>query len=225
MPSGALTEGEAKRLLAAYGIPITREAAAATAEQAIEAAARSIGFPVVLKGVSRAVVHKSDLGLVRLNLRDEAAVRAAFDDVTAALERAAPGAAEGCVIQEMARGEAELFLGATCDPQFGPMVLVGAGGVLVEFLQDVRTAPAPLALPDARALIEGLRAAPLLHGLRGRPPADIDAAADALMRLSWLAADLGPRLVEFDMNPLILRAAGQGVIAVDGRATLTEETP
>jgi acetyl-CoA synthetase (ADP-forming) len=222
LPRGSLTEGEAKRLLAAHGIPVTREASAATADEAV-AAARRIGFPVVLKGVSRAVAHKSDLGLVRLNLRDEAALRAAFADVTAALDSAAPDASEGCVVQEMARGEAELFLGATQDPQFGPMVLAGAGGVLVEFLQDVAMAPAPLSLADARAMIEGLRVAPLLHGLRGRPPADIDAAADALMRLSWLAADLGPRLAELDVNPLILRAAGQGAIAVDARATLTEE--
>ncbi len=224
LPAGALTEGEAKRLLAAYGLPVTREAPAATADEAV-AAARAIGFPVVLKGVSRAVVHKSDLGLVRLNLRDEAALRAAFADVTAALEQAAPGAAEGCVVQEMARGEAELFLGATHDAQFGPMVIVGAGGILVEFLQDVRMAPAPVSATTARAMIEGLRVAPLLHGLRGRPPADIDAAAAALMRLSFLAADLGPRLVELDVNPLILRAAGQGAIAVDARATLKEETP
>ena len=224
LPAGALTEGEAKRLLAAYGLPVTREAPAATADEAV-AAARAIGFPVVLKGVSRAVVHKSDLGLVRLNLRDEAALRAAFADVAAALEQAAPGAAEGCVVQEMARGEAELFLGATHDAQFGPMVIVGAGGILVEFLQDVRMAPAPVSATTARAMIEGLRVAPLLHGLRGRPPADIDAAAAALMRLSFLAADLGPRLVELDVNPLILRAAGQGAIAVDARATLKEETP
>lgn len=224
LPTGALTEGEAKRLLAAYGLPITREAQAGSADEAV-AAARANGFPVVLKGVSRAVVHKSDLGLVRLNLRDEDALRGAFADITAALERAAPGAAEGCVVQEMARGEAELFLGATHDAQFGPMVIVGAGGILVEFLQDVAMAPAPVSAAKARAMIEGLRAAPLLRGLRGRPPADIDAAADALMRLSWLAADLGSRLVELDVNPLILRAAGQGAIAVDARATLKEETP
>ncbi|MBR0680211.1 acetate--CoA ligase family protein [Roseomonas eburnea] len=223
LPPGALTEGEAKRLLAAYGIPVTRERAAATVEEAI-IAARAIGFPVVLKGVSRAVVHKSDLGLVRLKLRDEAALAAAFTEVAAALEAAAPGQAEGCVVQEMARGEAELFLGATHDPQFGPMVLAGAGGVLVEFLHDVRMAPAPLSAADARALIEGLRVAPVLRGLRGRPGSDVEAAAEALVRLSWLAADLGPRLVELDVNPLILRAAGQGAIVVDARATLTEET-
>lgn len=222
LPTGVLTEGEAKRLLAAYGIPVTREGAAATVEEAV-AAARAIGFPVVLKGVSRAVAHKSDLGLVRLNLRDETALATAFAEVTVALDAAAPGQAEGCVVQEMARGEAEFFLGATHDPQFGPMVLAGAGGVLVEFLHDVRTAPAPLSAAEARALIEGLRVAPLLRGLRGRPAADIAAAADALLRLSWLAADLGPRLAELDVNPLILRAAGQGVIAVDARTTLTEE--
>jgi acetyl-CoA synthetase (ADP-forming) len=146
-------------------------------------------------------------------------LRAAFADV---LARLGPDA-EGCVVQEMARGEAELFLGATHDPQFGPMVLVGAGGVLVELLQDVRMAPAPVSADQARAMIEALRVAPVLAGLRGRP-ADVTAAADALSRLSFLAADLGPRLVELDINPLILRAAGQGVIAVDGRATL-EDTP
>lgn len=220
--SGPMTEGEAKRLLAAYGIPVTREALARDADAAAEAAQR-IGYPVVLKGVSRAVVHKSDVGLVRLGLADEPALRAAFAEVTAALDRAAPGTGEGCVVQEMARGAAELFLGAMHDPQFGPMVIVGAGGILVEFLQDVRMAPAPLSPADAAAMIEALRAAPLLRGLRGRPAVDVAAAADALARLSWLAADLGPRIAELDVNPLVLRAEGQGAIAVDARATITEE--
>jgi acetyl-CoA synthetase (ADP-forming) len=220
LPAGALTEGEAKRLAAAFGIPVTREAAVRSAEAAV-AAAQAIGFPVVLKGVSRAVVHKSDAGLVRLDLRDAQALRAAFAEVSARLG----SDAEGCVVQEYARGEAELFLGATHDPQFGPMVLVGAGGLLVEVLQDVRMAPAPVSADQARAMIEGLRIAPLLRGARGRP-ADIGAAADALARLSWLAADLGARLVTLDLNPLILRAAGGGAIAVDARATLAEkETP
>ena len=201
---------------------MTREATVGE-DDAAAAAATDIGYPVVLKGVSRAVVHKSDLGLVRLGLAEEEALRMAFAEVTQALDRAAPGAGEGCVVQEMARGEAELFLGAMHDAQFGPMVMVGAGGVLVEFLQDVRMAPAPLAAGDARALIEGLRMAPLLRGLRGRPAADLAAAADALVRLSWLAADLGPRIAELDVNPLILRAEGQGAIAVDARATIAEE--
>ncbi|BDG71786.1 acyl-CoA synthetase [Roseomonas fluvialis] len=220
LPGGALTEGEAKRLVASCGIATTRETAVQSAEEAV-AAAEAIGYPVVLKGVSRAVVHKSDAGLVRLDLRDDAALRAAFAEVSS---RLGPDA-EGCVVQEMARGEAELFLGAIHDPQFGPMVLVGAGGILVEVLQDVCMAPAPVSAEQARAMIEGLRVAPVLAGLRGRP-ADTGAAADTLSRLSWLAAELGPRLVELDINPLILRAAGQGAIAVDARATLAkEETP
>lgn len=219
LPVGALTEAQAKRLVAAYGLPITREGHATTADEAAAMAA-GIGYPVVLKGVSRAVVHKSDLGLVRLGVPDEAALRIAFAEVTQALDMAAPGHAEGCAVQEMARGETELFLGATHDAQFGPMVVVGAGGILVELLQDVRMAPAPLSLDDAMALLRALKTAPVLRGLRGRPALDVEAAADALVRLSWLAADLGPRLVTLDVNPLILRAAGQGAIAVDARATL-----
>jgi acetyl-CoA synthetase (ADP-forming) len=220
LPVGPLTEGEAKRLVAACGIAITREAAARSADEAV-AAAEVIGYPAVLKGVSRAVVHKSDAGLVRLDLRDAAALRAAFAEVSA---RLGPQA-EGCVVQDHVRGAAELFLGATHDPQFGPMVMVGAGGVLVEVLQDLRMAAAPVSRAQARAMIGALRIAPVLEGLRGQP-ADIDAAAAALERLSWLAADLGPRLVTLDINPLVLCAAGQGAIAVDARATLAkEETP
>ncbi len=217
---GMLTEAEAKRLLAAYGIPTTRERLATDAEAAVRAA-EAIGYPVVLKGVSRAVVHKSDLGLVRLGLADAAAVRAAFAEVAAALDRAAPGGMEGCLVQEMAQGgAAELILGARHDPDFGPMVLVGLGGVLVELLRDVQIAPAPVSLADAEAMLRRLRLWPVLTGVRGRPPADVAAAAEALVRLSWLAADLGPRLAELDVNPLILRGAGQGSIAVDARAVL-----
>ena len=219
LPTGALTEAEAKTLAAAYGIPVTRQRAAVTAEAAV-AAAEAIGFPVVLKGVSRAVAHKSDLGLVKLNLGDASAVRDAFAAIAAALDAAAPGSMEGVLVQEMARGEAELILGARHDPDFGAMVLVGAGGVLVEVLRDVQLAPAPLRTEDARAMLERLAIAPVLRGVRGRPALDVDAVAAALVRLSWLAADLGPRLAEMDLNPILVRAAGQGVIAVDARATL-----
>jgi len=219
LPTGSLTEHEAKSLLAAYGIRVTREVHARDADAAV-AAARDIGWPVVLKGVSRAIVHKSDLGLVHLALRDEAALRAAFAATEAAVAQHAPGSFEGVLVQEMGQGEVEIFLGARHDPAFGPMVLAGIGGVLVEALGDVQTAPAPIAPEDARALFERLRLRALLHGLRGKPPADLDAAVEALVRLSWLAADLGPRLVELDVNPMILRRAGEGGIAVDGRATL-----
>ncbi|MCW3473298.1 acetate--CoA ligase family protein [Limobrevibacterium gyesilva] len=217
--AGPLTEHEAKCLVAAYGIPVTREHLATSADAAAAAAAE-IGYPVVLKGVSRAVVHKSDLGLVRLGLADASALRAAFDEVRLLLEQVAPGAGEGALVQEMARGEAELILGTTCDPDFGPMIMVGFGGVLVEVLKDVQFAPAPLSAEDAEAMLRRLALWPVLAGVRGRPAADVAAAVDALVRLSWLAHDLGERLVELDINPLFLRAAGQGAVAVDGRATL-----
>ncbi|MBV1799965.1 acetate--CoA ligase family protein [Siccirubricoccus sp. G192] len=219
LPSGALNEAEAKRLAAAYGIPVTRERLVRSAAEAA-LAAQSIGYPVVLKGVSRGVVHKSDLGIVKLDLADADAVRAAFADVAARLERAAPEGMEGALVQEMARGEVELILGARHDPGLGPMVLVGAGGILVEVLRDVQVAPAPLRGADAMAMLERLKLWPVLAGVRGRPALDAAAAAAALVRLSWLAADLGPRLVEMDLNPLILRAAGHGGVAVDARATL-----
>ncbi|MCS6892370.1 MAG: acetate--CoA ligase family protein [Rhodovarius sp.] len=219
LPRGALTEAEAKRLVAAYGVPVVRGLPAASEAEAIAAAA-DLGFPVVLKGVSRAILHKSDLRLVRLGLPDAQAVARAFHEVTAILAVHAPGGGEGVLVQEMAAGEAELILGARWDPILGPVVLAGAGGVLVELLSDVALAPAPLRPADARALLEGLAMAPLLRGLRGRPALDVAAAAEALVRLSWLAADLGPRLVELDLNPVLLRPAGQGVIAVDARAIL-----
>jgi acyl-CoA synthetase (NDP forming) len=224
LPFGALTEDEAKRLAAAYGIPVARGLLARTVDEAV-AAAREIGFPVALKGVSRAVVHKSDHGLVRLGLPDAEAVRTAFFDVAARLDAAAPGAGEGVLVQEMARGEAELILGARHEPGLGPMVLVGAGGTLAELLADTALAPAPLRAEDAAAMLRGLRIWPVLDGARGRPLLDAAAAVDALVRLSWLAADLGERLVELDLNPLLLRAAGGGAVAVDARATMLPEAP
>jgi acetyl-CoA synthetase (ADP-forming) len=193
---------------------VTRERFARTEAEAV-AAAEAIGFPVVLKGVSRAVVHKSDLGLVKLDLRDAAALRAACAAI-----QAVPVPLEGVLVQEMARGEAELILGARHEPGLGPFVLVGTGGVLVEVLRDVQLAPAPLRPADARAMLRRLALWPLLEGVRGRPALDVEAAVKALVRLSWLAADLGPRLAELDLNPLLLRAAGEGAIAVDARATL-----
>ena len=218
-----MTEEEAKRLASAYGIPVARGQMARTADDAV-AAAHGIGFPVALKGVSRAVVHKSDLGLVRLGLSDEDAVRAAFAAVSALLDAAAPGTGEGALVQEMARGGgAELILGARHEPGLGAMVLVGAGGTLAELLADTALAPAPLRAEDAAAMLRGLRAWPVLDGARGRPVLDAAAAAEALVRLSWLAADLGERLVELDLNPLLLRAAGEGAVAVDARATLLPE--
>jgi acyl-CoA synthetase (NDP forming) len=219
---GRLTEPEAKRLLAQYGIPVTREALARDGAAAAEAACE-IGFPVVLKAVARDLVHKSDIGAVRLRLGDEPAVRRAWDEVTLAVKKAMPGTAlDGCVVQEMVRGEAELIVGARRDPQFGPLVLVGFGGVLVEVLEDVQLALAPVSKDEALAMLRRLKLWPVLDGARGRPKLDIDAVADILCRLGWLAADLGTALGDIEVNPLMVRAAGQGATAADARGTLTD---
>ena len=220
-PAGFLTEPEAKRLFAGHGIATTRERSVRTADEAV-AAAEAIGYPVVAKGVSRQVVHKSDRGLVHLALGDAGAVRAAFDAIAAAL--AAAGGTDGpeVVVQEMVAGDAELIVGARRDPTFGAQVLVGFGGVMVEILRDVQIATAPVTVEAARAMLRRLTLWPMLDGVRGRPGLDVDAVVETMTRLSWLAHDLGPRLVDLEINPLIVRAKGCGAVAVDGRGTIAE---
>lgn len=220
--SGVLSAEEATRWLQAYGIPVARDATAATPEAAAEAAAR-LGFPVVLKAISRDIVHKSDLGAVQLGLASPTEVVEAACEMAARLARSTPLARlDGFVVQETVRGEAEVIVGARRDPQFGPVVLVGLGGIAVEILKDIALAPAPVTLERARLMLDALAGAPLFRGARGRPPLDVEAIADVVSRLSWLAVDLGPRLVDFEVNPLIVRPQGEGAIAVDSRATLTE---
>ncbi len=218
--SGSLTESETKAMLRGYGIPVAREQPAHTADEAAAAAGR-IGYPVVVKGVSRRVVHKSDAGLVKLDLTGEQAVRAAFAEIIATLARVSPDEGPCAVVQEMAHGEVELILGARFDDDFGPLVMVGFGGILVETLKDVRLACAPVSLAQARSLLEELRLWPMLEGARGRPRLDVAAIADAMARVSWLAYDLGARLRELDVNPLLARVEGRGAIAVDARATIS----
>jgi acetyl-CoA synthetase (ADP-forming) len=186
------------------------------------AQAQRIGYPVVLKGVCRELVHKSEAGAVKLDIHDADALHAAWRDIATGIVAHLPGAIlDGCVVQPMIRDGIELIVGCRWDAQFGAVVIVGSGGVLVEILNDVQMAVAPVASAHALRLIESLRIAPILAGARGRPPADITALADTIARLSELASALGPRFTELDINPLLVREAGRGVIALDGRATLT----
>jgi acyl-CoA synthetase (NDP forming) len=217
LPEGPLAEREARQLLEAYGLQLARERMVATPAEAATAAA-ALGFPVALKAISPAIVHKSDAGAVRLDLRSAADVAGAAGEMADRL------VVEGFLVQPMIAGEAEVIVGARRDPHFGPVVLVGLGGIAVEILNDVALAPAPVGAERARALLDALRAAPLLHGARGRPPLDIAAVADAVVRVSWLAADLGPRLVDLEINPLIVHPAGGGAVAVDARGTLDAKT-
>ncbi len=217
LPGGFLTEPDARRLLEAAGIPTTRWQFAADTEAAVQAA-RALGDAVAIKAVSARIVHKSDIGGVKLGLRGDAAVRQACNDIAAAARAAGVETLDGFLVTEMWRADTELILGVQRDPDFGPLVMVGAGGVLVELMKDVQLAPAPLSHATARAMLGRLRCLPLLTGYRGRPAADLDAIADTMVRLGTLAADTSARLSELDINPLFI--AGDRIAAADARATL-----
>ena len=163
-----------------------------TAREAADAAAE-LGFPVVLKVLSADILHKSDIGGVRLGVADRAAAEAAFDEILAAARAAEPQAAiDGCLVAPMVTGGVETILGVQRDPVFGPIVMFGLGGIFVEALKDVTFRAAPFDETEARAMIEEIAAYPVLTGLRGEPPADLDALAAALSRLSLFAAATPP---------------------------------
>jgi len=214
LPRGTLDPAALYSLLTAYGLPVVDQVACRDANSARAAAAR-LGYPVALKALGRALVHKSDSGGVALRLASEAALTAALED----MQRRIAGL-DGFLVQQMERGDAELILGVTVDSQFGPQIVLGAGGIFVELLKDVASAPAPVAAETVRDILGGLKVSALLRGLRGRAPLDIDAVVDAVVRLGWLAHDLRGRLKELDINPLIVRRAGEGCVIVDARALL-----
>lgn len=218
IPTGQLTESEAKRLIAAFGIRTAGEVRIADRQglRTLE----GIVLPSVVKGVSRNILHKSEANIVRVGLETTEAVRQAAEDIFRILADKDPEGAQGVVVQEMVTGEAELFLGARCDPEFGPLVAVGFGGIFVEILRDVRIACAPVTPEAAKRMIMSLKLWPLLDGARGRTKADVDAAAEAVSRLSRLAAAMGDRLSEIDINPLIVKKQGEGAVAVDAAAVI-----
>ena len=208
-----LTERQSKAVLAAYGIPVVPGALASSAQHAAEIA-DAIGYPVVLKIESADIPHKSDVGGVKLDLRSAADVRRAHDEILTAVGAAAPTARiDGVAVQRMLDRGVEIVLGARHDPQFGPLVTVGLGGVFVELLNDVRSAPAPIGTRQAIALLRELRGARIFDGFRGVPPVDLPALGAAVSAVSRLAADLGADLRELDVNPVV--CGRDGVHAVD----------
>jgi succinyl-CoA synthetase beta subunit len=192
-------------LLADYGLPVVAARPVVTADDAT-AAADAIGYPVVVKTAALGITHKSDVGGVRIGLPDADAVRNAYEDIAGRL-------GPESVVAAMVPAGVEVALGVVVDPTFGPLVLVAAGGVLVEVLHDRRLALAPLDADGARRLIDCLQIRPILDGVRGAPPADVDGLARAVSRLSVLAADLGDLLAALDVNPMIV--SPDGCIAVD----------
>ena len=216
LPDGMINEIEAKALLAEAGIAIVRETLARTPEAAADAA-REMGFPVVLKIASPDILHKSDIGGVALNLRSVEEVRSAGARILELASEKAPEARiDGLVVAEQAAPGLEAILGVTQDPAFGPVVVFGLGGVLVEALGDVSFRVAPFGPLEARRMIDEIRGRKLLDAFRGAPERDIDALAEAISRLSAFAAHHGAALETVDVNPLIVGARGQGALAADG---------
>jgi acetyltransferase len=218
-PGKALNEVQSKQLLKAYGIRCPKEAVARSAKDAAAIAAR-FGYPVVAKGVSAALPHKSEAGAVKVGLDSAKAVRAAYDEIVDAVARHSGGAPEGVLIAEQVADGIELVLGANLDPEVGPVILFGTGGVELELYRDVALAPPPLDEPRALALIEATRAGLLVRGYRGRPALDLKAAVAALIGLSQLMLDAGGRIRSVDVNPFLLRR--RGGVALDGLVVLAD---
>jgi acetyl coenzyme A synthetase (ADP forming)-like protein len=221
-PGAWLTDHEVRRVLDAYKLPLAGGAVAHSADEAA-AIAGTTGFPVALKLSSIAIQHKSDVGGVRLNLNDAAAVREAYMEIVAAARRATSNTGDGpdgpidaVLVQQMIAGGVEVMMGIVQDPLFGPLVAFGLGGIYVEILKDVRIRIAPLTESDVDALICGIRGFRLLQGYRGHPAADLDALREVLLRLSRLADEV-PEIAELDLNPVMALAPGRGCVIVDAR--------
>ncbi len=214
-----LLENEAKQILRLAGFDVPSFKLATTIEECVRAA-EDMGFPVALKIVSEDIIHKSEVGGVRLNIQSEDEVREAYKDIMSRARKKYPDATlRGILVNEMVEKGVETILGVSSDPQFGPVVMFGLGGIYVEVLRDVSFRVAPLSWRDADEMIREIKTAPLLYGIRGGARRDIEALRETLHRLGWLAAAL-PDVAEMDINPLMVLEKGKGCKVVDARITL-----
>ena len=208
-----LSEHRSKQILAAYGIPVSNDVLVTSGAEAARAA-EAIGLPVVMKLCSPDLLHKSDLGLVRVGLGTTREVRATYRELVERAEEAAPAAEiDGVLVSEMVEGGVEAVVGVAHDELFGPTVMVGLGGIFVEVLRDVSFRVPPFGQEEARRMVEELRAYPILSGARGRRPVDVKALVKVIMKVQRLAVDLSGEIVELDINPLVLRP--RGAVALD----------
>jgi acetyltransferase len=215
----SIGDAEAREVLEAYGFPVPQSRLAETPQEAVDIA-EEIGYPVVLKVASPDILHKTDVGGVKLNLNSPGDVRDAYDLIVYRSGRYMPDARVwGCLVQEMVSGGREILVGMNRDPQFGPLVAFGLGGIYVEALKDVAFRVAPFSHQEADEMIHEIRSYPLLEGVRGEAPADHEAMIDALMRTSQLVTDF-PEIVELDINPLMVFEKGRGAMAIDMRLVL-----
>lgn len=210
----ALSEHDSKTILSDAGIPTVRQGLATSGSQAVELA-NEIGYPVVMKGCSDKFLHKTEMGLVKLDIKNETGVLSAYDEITSqGLEM------DGVLVMEMLGGDREFVAGLSRDPQFGPYVMFGLGGIFTEALNDVAFRVAPLRKFDAHEMIKEISASKLLGEFRGKPPVDMDELSDILIRIGQLGVE-NESIAEIDINPLILKDGH--LTAVDALIVLKPE--
>lgn len=214
-------EHEAKDIMKGYGIPIPPYATATTADEAVEKS-KSIGFPVVLKILSKDILHKSDAGGVKVNLKDEDAVRRAFDEIMKNVKSFGKekgidvDLSRGVFVSAFADMGTEMIVGVTKDPQFGHALMVGLGGIFVEVLKDVSFRLIPFTESDAKEMLSELKAYKILEGVRGEGPRDVDALVEIMLSISKMV-DENPEIIELDCNPAFVYEKGKGAVVVDAR--------
>lgn len=217
-----LTEDKAKEILKAYGFVLPKTKLSRTKEEAA-AAAKAIGFPVVMKVVSPDITHKTDAGGVILDLKSTKEVKEAFTEIMLSVKSKMPKAAiYGVSVQEMIQDAKETIIGFTHDPQFGPVLMFGLGGIYVEILKDVTFRVVPISEQEAMEMIREVKSYPLLRGIRGEPAADVNALINGLLSLAQLALDF-PETIEAEINPFLVRSDQNGAVAVDARLTIRRE--
>ncbi|MGQ9683009.1 MAG: acetate--CoA ligase alpha subunit [Anaerolineae bacterium] len=216
-----LGDAEARAIAQAYGLRVPKSMLAANSDEAVRFA-EEIGYPVVMKIASPDILHKSDIGGIKVGVTGAANVRDAFDLLIYRATRYMPEAQIwGVQIQEMVTGAKEIIIGMSRDPQFGPMLMFGLGGIYVEVLKDVTFRIAPLSRQEAQEMVSEIRSLHLLQGVRGERPSDMEAIVDCILRISQLVTEF-PEIVELDINPLLVREAGAGAVAVDMRLVLQQ---
>lgn len=219
----SLTEIEAKEVFECYGLPVTPTRLARNEDEAV-ALAREIGYPVVMKIVSPDILHKSDAGGVRVNIKDDAGVREAFKVIMKnAKEYKATANIHGIAVQEMAPWGTEVILGSVNDPTFGPTMMFGLGGIFVEVLKDVTFRVAPVTSSQALRMLDEIRGAPIIAGVRGEAPRDRQALADVICQYSTMILDLADEVSESDANPVLVYESGKGLKVVDARIILKKK--
>ncbi len=220
-PRNQLTEVEAKEMLKQAGIPVVETKLARNQKEAI-ALSRQIGFPVVLKIVSPDIIHKSDAGGVKLDLKNITQVKRAYREILSAVKQKHPQAKiDGVSVQKMARPGIEVIIGMNKDPQFGPVLMFGLGGILVEILKDVSFRLVPVTKRDAKEMIKEIKGYPLLEGYRGQEPADIPFLEELIVKVSTFI-EKNPQIKELDLNPIF--AYKDGALVVDARIILEPTT-